>query len=99
MKLFNKFGVWLILFSLMSANVYIFVIGLQLSDEIHTFEQEITRLKRENKQLETEILQIDSITFADSVYPELGFTREASPVYVESDDKSRFAQNAQVSSE
>ncbi|MCX7996742.1 MAG: hypothetical protein N2691_03200 [Patescibacteria group bacterium] len=76
-----KFSIWILFFSLMMGNVYVFVKGVELSDRIHTFESEINMLKQQNSELETKIYKAESITYAASLAAELDYGKKSEPVF------------------
>lgn len=77
-------------FGLMVGNIYIFGQGVQLSNEIHRFEEEITQISKENLELETQIFQRNSLQHAATVSAEMDFVKRAQPVYV---GEPGYAQN------
>lgn len=72
-------------------NVYIFVAGMYLSDDINRYESQIETLSRENVRLEKEVYQAQSLQYAASLSARLNFTKKSAPVYFES-LKYAFAQ-------
>lgn len=90
MKLLAKQAIWLLFFGLMIANVYVFVSGVQLSDELSRYDSEIARLDQENLELEKKVYSVESLTHAASLAAELQFTNAAPPVYL---DEQHFALN------
>lgn len=90
MKSLAKQAVWLLFFGLMIANVYVFVSGVQLSDDLSRYDSEISRLNQENLELEKKVYSVESLTHAASIAAELNFTNAAPPVYL---DEQRFALN------
>lgn len=83
MKNLTKFLVWVIFLVLVSANVYVFLNSLKLSDNINRFEKEIKVLHQENLSLENRIDDVDSLQFAASLADQLDFTQKAQPVYLD----------------
>lgn len=90
MKQLVKQAIWLLFFALMIANVYVFVSGVKLSDELSHYDSEISRLNQENLELEKRVYSVESLTHAASIAAELNFTNAAPPVYL---DEQRFALN------
>lgn len=80
----------MLFFALMAGNIYVFVSGVRLSNEISTFEKQIDSLRTENKKLEKEVLQTESIDFAASLAGDLAFTEKAEPVFFENDTKYAY---------
>jgi outer membrane murein-binding lipoprotein Lpp len=72
-------------------NVYIFVAGMYLADDINRYETEIETLSSENVRLEKEVYQAQSLQYAASLSAHLNFTKKSTPVYFES-LKYAFAQ-------
>lgn len=83
MKLIGKYGIWLVILILMVVNVYVFVSGVKLGDEISRFDREIARLNQENLELEKKVFSAESLNHAASVAAQLDFTNGAPPVYLE----------------
>lgn len=90
MKLLAKQAIWLLFFGLMIANVYVFVSGVQLSDELSRYDSEIAMLNQENLELEKKVYSVESLTHAASLAAELQFINVAPPIYL---DEQRFALN------
>lgn len=85
-----KFSIWVLFFSLMAGNIYVFLSGIQLSNDIHQFESEIEELKQENSELEKQVLKVESIDYAASVAADLDYTKKADPVFFENDTKYAY---------
>lgn len=82
----KKTGKALILVSfivLVITNLYIFVSGMNLSQEISHFDQETKRLRRENLSLRKKAYDADSLQFAASVAARFDFARKAEPYFLE----------------
>jgi cell division protein FtsL len=90
MKAVSQSLVWIFFFALMVGNVFVFVQGITLSDEIHTFESEIKRLRQENTELETKIFRAESIVNAASVAADLDYDTKSEPVFF---NGNRYALN------
>lgn len=88
--LFVKCSIWFLFFSLMAGNIYVFLSGIQLSNDIHKFEAEIEELKQENSELEKQVFKVESIDFAASVAADLDYTEKADPVFFENDTKYAY---------
>ena len=83
MKNLTKFLVWAIFLILVSANIYVFLNSLKLSDNINRFEKEIKVLHQQNLSLENRVYEVDSLQFAASLAGQLDFTQKAQPVYLD----------------
>lgn len=90
MKHLTKVSIWVLFFALMAGNMYVFVSGVALSNEISTFETQIEELRSENRKLEKEVLMTESMDFAASLAGELAFTDKAEPVFFENDTKYAY---------
>lgn len=77
----------MLFFALMIGNIYVFVTGVTLSDRIHTYEKEITKLRQENIELETKVFKNESITYAASIAADLEYTKQAEPVFFDNNNK------------
>jgi len=80
-NLFKSFLV-VLLFLLVSANIFLFCSSLKISDEINQFEIKISSLHRENIQLEKEVSYLSSLKYAESRAYELDFTKKSQPTYL-----------------
>ena len=90
MKLIAKQSIWIIFFILLLANVYVFVSGVALSDEISKFDIETTKLHQQNLELEKKLYSVESLNYAASMAAQMNFSNAAPPVYL---DEQRFALN------
>jgi hypothetical protein len=90
MKFIAKHLIWVLFFALMIANAYVFISGVHLSDELSRYDSEITRLDRENLDLEKKLFSYESLNHAASIAAELNFTNAAPPIYL---DEQTFALN------
>lgn len=91
MKAITNLTLWVLFFGLMIGNIVVFISGVQLSEDIHTYEQEIQEIEDENALLETRVLQIESMEFAATIAAELDYTKKADPVSFE--NENRYAYN------
>jgi len=82
-KFFLNNIIWGILFVFILGNVYVFIIGIKLSDEVNHFEKEIKRLKQENINLEKKAYEVESLKFAASMAAKLNFIKQSQPMYIE----------------
>lgn len=80
-KLLVNSTVWFVFFGLMIGNVYVFMQGISLSDQIHQYEKEIQKMRQENIELETKIYKAESITYAASLAAELEYDKKSEPVF------------------
>lgn len=90
MKFFAKHFIWIIVIGLFVANVFVFVSGVQLSDEIMHYDQEIKRYTQENMELEKKAFDIGSLQHAASMAADLQYTEKIAPTYL---DNLKFAFN------
>ena len=67
---------------LLAANVYVFMNGVQLSDKVHYYESEVSKLRNENISLEKTVYKFDSITYAASIAAELEYAEADEKMYV-----------------
>jgi hypothetical protein len=72
------------------ANVFVFLNGLRIGDQIGTFETSIASLKEENTDLEKKVYESQSFTNAASMAAAMNFTKKTNPVYI---DTMLFAKN------
>lgn len=84
LKIFFKNIIWLVLSILVAGNIFIFVSGMKLANEINFYEREIKKLHRENTELTTKISQLNSLQFAASIAGQLNFVKKSQPIYLES---------------
>lgn len=78
---FLKIASALIILILISSNIYLFLRGVNLSNEIHIFENKISKLEKENDRFESEIYKIQSHTQSASIAAELNFGKFNAPIY------------------
>lgn len=90
MNKFIKTTIWILFFSLVIGNVYVFMHGVKLGDEIGFYENEIKKLRKENTQLEQKVYKIDSVTYAASIAAELDYVYSDNALYI---DQKGFAFN------
>lgn len=65
------------------ANIVVFLNGMNLGDQIGTFEQKISQLKEENIDLEKKVFDAQSFTYATSMASAMNFTKKSTPVYID----------------
>lgn len=83
MKKIGKLIIGISFIALVAVNLYIFVSGMKLSEQIGFFEQETKRLYKENLSLEKKAYEADSLQFAASVAAQLDFAQKAEPYFLE----------------
>lgn len=82
--------VLVVFLTLMVGNMYVFLTGVALGDEINHYEKEITRLHQENLDIEKKVYDSESLNYAASVAAQLNFTKTTTPVYL---DNLKYALN------
>ncbi len=78
----------LVMFVLIIANLFVFISGIVLSDQINNFELKTDSLRKINLSLEKEVANLGSLKFAQEQAKKLGFTSFSSP---QSLDQLRYA--------
>lgn len=73
---------------LIIANLFMFISGIVLSDEINNFEQKTDSLRKTNLTLEKEAANLSSLKFAREQAEKLHFTNPSAP---QSLDKLKYA--------
>lgn len=68
---------------LIAGNIYIFVRGMALADNINRFQDQIAELTTDNQHLQTEIYAAESLQRAASLSASLSFTKKSVPFYFE----------------
>lgn len=68
---------------LVVANVYIFVSGIRIGDEINYLERETKVLHEQNVGLNAKISLFNSLKYAGSVAEKMNFKKKSSPIYLE----------------
>lgn len=68
---------------LMVANIYVFLSGVALGDEINHYEKEITRLHQENLDIEKKVYDAESLNYAASMAAAMDFSKKTTPVYLD----------------
>lgn len=69
----------LITIGLIIANLFTFISGIVLSDQINNFELKTDSLRKINLSLEKEVANLSSLKFATEQAKKLGFTSFSSP--------------------
>ena len=75
--------VWIFLLTLIFFNGYTFVCGIQSASDLNKTEQKIINLRRENRELETRIYEMDSLKYAASRAADFSFIKKVTPIYLE----------------
>ncbi|PIZ64496.1 hypothetical protein CO051_04865 [Candidatus Roizmanbacteria bacterium CG_4_9_14_0_2_um_filter_39_13] len=73
---------------LIGVNVFIFIRGLQLGNEISFYETELATFKEQNSELEHKIYKLESHVWTASLAAELEYGKYNDPMYIE---QPRFA--------
>ena len=84
MKNFIKPAIWMAFLVLIGANIFIFLSGMKLSEQINFYETETKKLHQENIDLEKKAYEANSLQHAASIAGELDFTKKAEPYFLES---------------
>lgn len=73
---------------LVVVNLFVFISGIVISDEINNFELKTDKLHKANLTLEKEVAKLSSLNFAQAQAKEFGFTNSTTPQYI---DQLKFA--------
>lgn len=79
MKNFILRTTWLVVLILIVTNLFMFISGIVLSDEINNFELKTDNLRKINLSLEKEVANLGSLKFATEQAKKLGFTSFSVP--------------------
>lgn len=90
MKIIIKQCTWILVLALIIGNVYIFINGMQLANNISYFESQTKKLHLENLRLEKKVSAFDSYSYAASMAAKLDFTNKAAPMFL---DNLKYALN------
>lgn len=90
MKNVYKNIVLVVFLTLMIGNMYVFLSGVALGDEINHYEKEITRLHQENLEIEKKVYDVESLNYAASIAAQFDFSKHTTPVYL---DNLKYALN------
>lgn len=74
MNRFIRSIIWVVFFGLIVGNVYLFIYGVKLTDEINFYESKVNELRADNIRLEKKVFKFDSVTYAASLAAELDYT-------------------------
>ena len=75
--------VWVFLLALIFLNGYTFVRGIQSGSDLNRMEEKIISLRRENRELETKVYEMDSLEYAASRAADLSLINKITPIYLE----------------
>jgi hypothetical protein len=78
-----KSTIWGVFFVLIIANIFTFMKGMSIADEINHFESETKKLHQENIELEKQVYNSDSLQNAASLAAVLKFTKQSTPMYLD----------------
>lgn len=78
-----KVSLVVVVLSLMLGNIIVFAKSVHLSDSISVLEHDITSTRKENEYLQKKLYAEDSLTSLAYVAEQLGFTKQAEPVFFE----------------
>lgn len=84
MKKTHKLIPYIFFIFIFSANIYLFMTGIKLGDEINRYERETKGMLAENTELEKKLYKIESLEYAASQAARLNFTKKATPLYLDS---------------
>ncbi|OGK46671.1 hypothetical protein A3A93_00155 [Candidatus Roizmanbacteria bacterium RIFCSPLOWO2_01_FULL_38_12] len=73
---------------LVVVNIYIFVKGIALGEDVSFYEKELVRLRQENIEVEQNIYTLESITKTASMAATLEFGNYNEPIFI---DKPQYA--------
>ncbi|QQG44818.1 MAG: hypothetical protein HYW86_02810 [Candidatus Roizmanbacteria bacterium] len=65
------------------SQIYLFVSGIKISDNINMYESNIKKLKQDNMELENKLSKIESLGYAASQAAVLKYTKKAAPIYLD----------------
>ncbi|OGK19287.1 hypothetical protein A3D80_00260 [Candidatus Roizmanbacteria bacterium RIFCSPHIGHO2_02_FULL_40_13b] len=89
MKIGTKSVLFIGILILLVTNIVLFAKGIVMADTAQKIQITIERLKIENNQLQTKLYSSSSLDKLDKTAQSLGFTKIASPLYLEN---PRYAQ-------
>ncbi len=79
----KKYILYLILIALVIGNIYTFVSGIHLGNQISKFEIETKIFHQENIELERKATALNSLQYAASMAAKFRFTKIATPIYLD----------------
>lgn len=83
MKKLIKTIIFILFIGLILSNVYIFVAGINASNEIVRLEKKLDKLRQDNIELDTQLGQVDSLEYAASMAASFDFEKKAVPLYLD----------------
>jgi len=83
MKQLIKYGIWIIMPVLLFANMFIFVSGIVLGNQISHFEKETKKIHQQNVELDRQTSHLDSLDYAASIAASLDFVKRSPPIVLE----------------
>ncbi len=78
-----KYTIWLVFIGLVSANLYIFVQSMKISQHINYLDKETKKLHQGNLDLEKKAFETDSLEYAASMASQMAFTKKAEPFFLD----------------
>lgn len=78
-----QYGIWIILPVLILVNMFVFVSGIVLGDQIGRFEKESKKVHEQNVALKQKTSHLDSLEYAASTAASLDFVKRSSPIVLE----------------
>ncbi len=80
-KLINTIS-FILFIGLSVVHIYLFAMGITLSEEVKRYEVEIKKISQDNIELEKTLSSVESLSNAASLAASLEFTEKLSPVYL-----------------
>lgn len=90
MKKLIQYGVWIVIPLMLFANIFIFISGMLLGNQINHFEHETSTIHVQNIELNKQTSYIGSLEHAASVAASLDFVKRSTPIVL---DNLRYALN------
>jgi hypothetical protein len=78
-----RLGTFVLFVAMLIANIIFFAQSVSLSDKLVHLETETRELQRENARLEQTVYTHSSLTNLSELADQLGFTKEAEPVHLD----------------
>lgn len=79
----TKLGICVVIIALMTGNIIVLAKSMHLSDNITQLEKDISTTKKENQGLQKKLYAENSLISLEYAAKELGFTKQAEPVFFE----------------
>jgi hypothetical protein len=83
MKKLLKYSIFVFIAVTVFANIFIFLKGLALGDQIGDYEKKLSTLKQENIVLEQQVYQAQSYSYAASLADTMNYTKTSEPIYID----------------